>query len=425
MHRPRNKSSFKHIKTAASLVFCFTTLTMSSAYAMRFNGPIVIDNTYIQKHGNVISGNYQSTQTQPAIQITNAASPVFIINSNLQGPGDLIVITHSDVSVQNTTGIGTYPQLANTPKGKFISATNPINLYVSKCTVTDASYGIYVTGYAGNSSVGNAIKILNNNFSNIDGRPTDGNGGYITSGDFKAHAIQLNNVLSVPGVEIAWNSVINMPHVSASGELIELIDASGIATNHILVHDNYIQGAYPADPGSDTYTGGGIIANGTPTDSAATTSAFIDIYNNQVVSTANVGIAIAAGHDISVHDNRIISSGYLADGTFFPTNFANGMYNWNFYQQPSTVFFNNDMNNNTVGLINKDADGNPQRSDWYLPGQPSQESNINFQPYSSNSPTLGDEANEYVLWQNKVNNQNGTFRLATPSAPVTTSSLQK
>jgi hypothetical protein len=392
----------KSLKLLTALVLLSGTMP---AFAMHYLAPLNIDKAYVKAHGNTITGNFQGTQTAPAILVSNATGPIYIVNSNVQGPGDLIKVVNSDVHVMNTTGVGTYPTQTGIAKGTFVTATNPVNLVVSDCHVSDVSFGVYVTGYGGNNSINNAISILRNHFSNIDGRPTDGKGGYVTSGDFKAHAVQINNVLNVPGIEIAWNEIINTPHISASGQLIEIIDGSGIPSNHMLIHDNYIQGAYPANPGVDGYTGGGMIVNGTATDTAATTSAYIDIYNNQIVSTANVGIAVAAGHDISVHDNRIVSSGYLSDGTFMPMSYANGIYNWNYYNQGPKVFFNDDMNTNTVGMIAKDSNGNPRRSDWYLPGQKDPEANVDLTPNDSAHPTLADEANEYTLWQNKVNNQ--------------------
>lgn len=390
------------------------------AYAknIHYQDRIVVDDNYIKKHGNVITGNYQSDASGPAILVSNASTPVYIVNSNLQGPTNLISIINSNVSVMNTTGVGTYPLTSGVAKGMFINASNPVNLVVSNCTITDVSLGIYVNGYSGSSSVSNTITISNNTFNNIDARPSNGSGGYVTNGNFNGHAIQLNNVFAVPGITISWNQIINDPFVSATGQMIEMIDASGTSASPILIHDNYLQGAYPADPGVDSYTGGGIITNGTSMDSTATTTAFVNIYNNQVVSTANVGIAIAAGHDINVYNNTVVSSGYLSNGTFFPMTYANGMYNWNYYQLPPTVFYNNNMFNNTVGLIANNGSGAPTRQDWYFPDQPNPEGNMDWQPYTNTSPTVLDEQNQYAAWQAKLNNNSGTGIITPPTLPT-------
>jgi parallel beta-helix repeat protein len=255
--------------------------------------------------------------------------------------------------------------------------------------------------------VGQTISILNNKFSNIDGRPSNGQGGYVTTGSFDAHAIQLNKINNLANMEVAWNEIMNVAFESQSAEMIETIDVSGTCASHLVIHDNYAQGAYPANPGVDTYSGGGIMINGTATDTATTTSAYTDVVNNQVVSSANMGIAIAAGHNNSATGNRIVSSGYLASGTknLIAFSGAIGMYNWNYYNQAATVFFSNMITNNVVGLIRKSSTGAAQRGDTWLPGQTGG-TNTSFSPVNTTSPTLANEATEYQTWLAKLANEN-------------------
>jgi hypothetical protein len=398
------------VKQIAALVAAVCVIfPFNTAYAIHYNSPLVVDANYLKKHGSVITGNYQGTSTSAAITITNAPSPVTISSSNLTGPGDLIYIVNSNVTVTSTTGSGTNPNISGTPKGMFVHAINPSNLSVTKCNVSNVSFGVSVTGYSGNFTTGQTISILDNVFTNIDGRPSNGSGGYVTTGSFNAHGIQLNNINALAGMEIGWNQIVNTPFQSQSAEIIETIDVSGTASSPLLIHDNYVQGAYPADPAVDAYSGGGIMINGSKTDTTTTTSAFTNVYNNQIVSTSNMGVAIAAGHNNNVYSNRVVSSGYVSTGTKSLIAFSSaiGMYNWNYYVQPSTVFFSNLIQNNVVGLIRKSSSDASERADVWLPGQTTN-NNTSFQPNTTVSPSLTNEATEYQNWLVKLANHNNS-----------------
>jgi hypothetical protein len=378
------------------------SLPLSSYYAINYQGPLVVNNNYIGENGNIITGNFQGTLTQPAISVTTT-TPVTIINSNVTGPGDLIYAAGANITVLNTKGIATNPNVANVQKGMFVHVEGAINVKVENCSAEGVRFGVYINRYSGNFTHNNTVKILNNLFTNIDARPSDGNGGYVKNGSWNSHAIQLNAVRSgVPNMEIAWNEIVNTPFNSQSNDLINIYGSNGTAASHLLIHDNYAQGAYPAKPGVDTgYSGGGIITDGNATQIADTTASYIDIYNNQVVSTSNYGIAIAAGHDIALYNNRVVSSGFV-NGIFISKLNAVGAYNWNCYNQPSTVFFNNHVHDNYIGLISKNSSGSLFRNDVWLPGQNyNLENNLSFQPNNAQSPSATDEANEYKAWQKK------------------------
>ena len=109
-------------------------------------------------------------------------------------------------------------------------------------------------------------------------------------------------------------------------------------------------------------------------------------------------------NDNNIFNNRVISSGYLSDGSFIPVFFANGLNNYNNYQQASTTFFNNLVSNNYVGLIatSEQTPKVPRRSDYYLPGQTASGNNVSLTPNDSFHPTLINEASELTLWQSKL-----------------------
>ena len=367
-----------------------------------YSPPLIVNDSYIATYGNVITGNYQGTLTQPAISISTS-QPVIISNANVIGPKDLIYASPGNLMVINTNGYGINPNQANVAKGDFVHVENAINVLVQNCTAQDTAFGVYIHSYNGNFTSSNTIQVLQNQFSNMDARPSDGNGGYVTSGNFKGHAIQLNQINSVPGIVIAWNQIINQPRVSQVNDNINIYNTSGTTSSPLFVHDNYIQGAYPTNPGVDKYSGGGIICDGSASATPALATAFVEIYNNQVVSTANYGLAIASGHDNSIYNNRVVASGYLADGTFVTGTSATALYNWNADNQSTTTFYNNLVsNNNPVGLVRPSSSGAPMRADWYFPGQANSAGNVSWVPKGATAPTLNDEANEITLWQNKL-----------------------
>jgi hypothetical protein len=389
-------------KTITALLVFFIPFT---AHAINFQGPLVVNDAYIKKHGNVIVGNFQGTLSAPAI-LVNTSNPVLITDSILQGPGDMIYGQGVNVSVTNTTGTATNTNIYGQQKGMFLHVEGAINVNAQNNTMTGFTFGIYINSYQGNGTNAQTIKILNNIVNNMDGRPSNGNGGYITSGQWNAHAFQLNQVRNVPYMEIAWNQIINQPNQGMCSDLINIYVSGGQSGNPLLIHDNYLQGAFPANPGPDNYTGGGIITDGGTSNTATNTTSFVNIYNNQMVATANYGLSIAAGHDNQIYNNRVVSSGYTASGAFYPTTFGNGINNYNNYNQPATTFYNNYASNNYSGLIRKNSTGGPMRADWYLPGQASGTgANVAFTPNNTSAPTLADEAAEYQLWLKKIAKQ--------------------
>src|SRR5207248_10901265 len=86
----------------------------------------------------------------------------------------------------------------------------------------DATAGIYLLSYGGDHTTANTIKITGNRARNIDGRRSNGIGGYLSFnirtsktdghtdvGYDEVQFAQLDKVNSVPGIDISWNEVIN------------------------------------------------------------------------------------------------------------------------------------------------------------------------------------------------------------------------
>lgn len=312
--------------------------------------------------GGTYSGNWTSKDPSvPTVTIiTN--EPVTIKNSTVSGPGDLIVIYGShggaDVTIDNVTGTSIDPGVAGRAKGKFVDAETVSRLSVTHCTMHKVSFGVYVV-----ASTLRSMTIADNVADDLDDRKSDGYGGYLLNQRTLGHFIQLNGVSLPNGGEIAWNQVINTDGTASTEDLLSFFESHASPDKMLLVHDNYLEGAF-ATGQTTTYTGGGIQFDGDSSD-PSTATGFIKIYDNTLVHTAGFGISIGAGHDITVTRNRIVSCGKDRTGKWIarPDSTALGM--WNYYR--TTQYFNNYMADNSGGLIRPDTHGSPVPGDVDAP----------------------------------------------------------
>ncbi len=367
-------------------------MVVAQAPTITYQSPITITK------GGTYSGNWQSLEANvPAVTI-KTSEPVIIENSRLRGRGDLIkapnTVGNINLTVRNTRGIGLNPNVLGQIPGRFVAVDMFKNIVVENCFINGTS-GIYLYGYQGDRSVNQSIKIRYNKVRNIDGRKSDGNGGFIAEHGW-SQFVQLNQVRNVAGVELAWNEVINEPYKSRVEDNISLYLSSGTSSSPILIHDNYIKGGYPANPAKDPYSGGGIMLGDGSSTNSSEAVAFVRAYNNQVINTTNYGIAIAAGHDNQFYNNRIISSGSLPDGTR-PSAQNVGVYVWDINNDISKgTFYNNFARDNKIGWVK--ADGG--RNDMWFPNCASGKCTNNTT--LSNPITLDTENAEFQTWQNKV-----------------------
>jgi hypothetical protein len=355
-----------------------------------FEPPLIIT------RGGTYTGNWQSKDADvPAVRVATK-EPVTIVRSILEGRSELLVsgVPGADVTIRDSKGRALYPGGSGRSPGRFVSAESVANLVVANNEL-EGTAGIYVLGWEGDAAAGQSLKIVGNRVRNIDGRRTDGAGGFSQTSFDLDQFLQLDKVSGVPGMKIAWNEVINKPGESRVEDNINIYLSGGTPASPLLIHDNYIQGAYPTRPARDSYSGGGILlGDGRPKSSRERSSAWVHAYNNQVIGTTNHGIAIAAGHDIAFHDNRVVSSGRLPDGELLAGQNV-GLYIWNLYRLSD--FTNNVATDNVVGWY-QPADRH--RNDWWLPDCSRCGNN---RPLKGGSAiTLEDEASELTAWRYKV-----------------------
>lgn len=358
-----------------------------------WSGPVSIT------HGGIYTGRWRSLDPNtPAVTI-DTTEPVFIVNSSIRSAGDGIIdgMDGVNVTVLRTTGWGLNPEVVGRRPGRFVSIEHFVRIDIENCTLAHTS-GIYLGYYIGSHTPDTSVKVLRNTALDIDGRFSNGQGGFLTGPDDHddVQFCQLAYVQGVPDIEIAWNQVVNQPYQSRVEDNISIFRSSGTADSPIRIHDNYIQGAYAADPATQDYSGGGIML----ADGAASTPdqecAYVQAYDNQVVSTTNYGISITTGHDSSFYDNRIVSSGYLGDGTWIAAQNV-GASVWNSDADP--LFANNLAYANVIGWMHKDGAGLVSRNDdWASPALIGLQLNIDLPGLI----TRQTESNEYFIWVQKL-----------------------
>jgi Chitobiase/beta-hexosaminidase C-terminal domain/Bacterial Ig-like domain (group 2) len=373
----------------------------SSIGELDWSGPIVIS------EGGAYSGNWQSTDAKtPAVTIATTA-PVIIENSHIRSVGGLIKTTvkGSNVTVRNSVGVAGSPAVSGQPNGIFLEVSSPLRLDVENNYIENVQAGVIVHGYGGNRDGEQTIVIHANRARNLIGLLSDGNGGYLpgeASDRNQSHFIQFDSVKAVPGIDVGWNEVINYPGRSMVGDNIDIYRSGGTPNRPLEIHDTYIQSAYPFKAAQDAYRGGGIKTDAKAGDGAEDVPAFNNIHDNQVVGTVNYGIQFAAGHDNIAANNRIISSGLLADGTRIRAQYV-GMANGD--AAGSAVangsMYNNAMRDNLIGWACWRASCAQEgyRKDQYFPASPADYSANSVLP--AGQVTLEMENNEYQVWINK------------------------
>lgn len=374
------------------LILLVGSLSCAQAQApdITYSGPLTISK------GGTYSGNYRSTSSGTPVIIVNTTEPVILQNCVLVGPGVLVSATRpgTDLTMRECKGYGTTPTVDNVQRGFFLDMYQAKNL-VFEHNYLESNRGVQLNRWTGNGSPGQALKIRYNVAKNMIGTmrnaPAQGLSNFVL----------LNTILGLPNLEIAWNQVINLPNQSKVEDNINFYNSGGTPTSPARVHDNYVQGAYPIPATDPTFNGTGMTTDGGGT-TLETSTGFLEIDHNQFVSTCNSGVNVAAGHDVNVHDNRIVTSGYLTDGTKL-SKVYNGIGVSSWYGIGPPVFGNIQVNNNIVGYANwyKTAPY-PNRFDFNTAQANSATGNVSL----PNPITVQTEQNEWTLWQQKLQ-QNG------------------
>jgi hypothetical protein len=362
--------------------------------------------------GGTYTGDYVSNDPDVAAVTVRTAQPVVLDRCTLRGRGTLIAVLaeHADVTVRDCRGTGSNPGVAGRAPGRFLSAEPFDSVVVDHCQLTHTA-GIYLLG---GPATGARVRITCNRAINIDGRRSDGRGGWLAFNDRKSKAdghveqgyavvqfLQLDKVRRAAGAEVAWNEVLNDPGQSRVEDNLNLYDSGGTATDPLRVHDNFVRGACTVDPARAeqladadwtydwSYSGGGLLLGDGPARSADTATAFVRATGNVVVATGNYGIAIAAGHDVTFDGNRIVSCGRLPDGR--PVASQNvGAYVWDQgHGKGRGSFYGNGGTGNVIGWVKGTG-----RNDSWTPDAAAWAGTIHL----PDPVTAADESAEHERW---------------------------
>jgi len=352
-----------------------------------FEGPLEIT------EGGTYSGNWRSDDPGTAAVTVSTTEPVVIEDANLRSRGDLIFsdVEGADVTVRGTVAEALNPGAEGQPVGRFLHLLSAARAIVEGNELNGTA-GMLFGYYAGDGSAEDTFKIIGNRATNIDGRLSDGGDGF-NEDDESAELVQFvqfSGVHDVPGIEVAWNDVVNEPGESRVEDVISVYLSSGTPDSPISIHDNYINGAYPTNPESDGYSGGGIMLG----DGEASPEgvAFIEAVRNTVLNTTNYGMAISAGENLTIRNNRVLSTGLLPDGT--PVAAQNvGLYVWNYHGQ--SIFGNNSAVDN---LVRWERPTQGERQDMWFPDI-TDDSGNEVRPDEVTDAVL---AREYKRWQRKA-----------------------
>ena len=294
-------------------------------------------------HGGTYRGTYRSASSGVACVRVATSEPVVLDGCMLVGPGNLVEAGEgADLTVRNCQGQGLVPTVDKQPPGRFLDVYRPRRLVVEHNLVEQTS-GIVVNRWQNNGLPGQTLTVRYNQVRNIDGRWRD------RKGSTRSSFLILNTVQHLPGVDIAYNEILNAPDKSLVEDNINIYNSSGMAQSPLHVHDNFVRGAYPLPATATTFTGAGLTSDG-DAKTADDAAGYIEADHNQFVGTGNAAMNLAAGHDIYYHDNRAVTSGTLPDGRRFNAGHA-GLGVFNYYHQPASVFHHNRVENNTVGYV--------------------------------------------------------------------------
>ncbi|CAM4331295.1 NPCBM/NEW2 domain-containing protein [Deinococcus marmoris] len=318
--------------------------------------PIVVNGPLVITKGGTYSGEYLSNDPSvPVIQI-KTSEPVILENCTLRGRGHLINAAWSwaNLTVRNCKGYGLNPNDAGRIPGRFLNAEGITSLLIEN-NFMEKTAGIYVNTWKGNTGLPMTVVIRNNLARNIEGRFSDGNGGFQDK-FYRVQFVQLNNMRDLSGAEIAWNRVENTARQSHVEDVINIHDSNGTPSSPIRIHNNLINGAFSGRPDA-TYSGGGIMMGD------GCNSGYTEATGNTVLETSNYGIAVAGGHHQKISGNTLLALGKLSDGTLLDADSDSGFYLRNYCQTPtdvSTVI----AEGNTVGWGTPSASNPDARWDW-------------------------------------------------------------
>lgn len=293
-----------------------------------YSAPIIINDAAITANGsNVFEGNWfqQNYADNPggnghgAAVVIKTTQPVIIRNSLIKARRYCIHwdVSPIDLTVENCVMQCLDPLQAQEAAGPAMSIIAPKNLIVEHCTFIGGG-GIQIEETATPTSY---VRIRYNRAINIDGRMSDGAGGYVFEAAstvnvyFKSRQfLQLRGNIVIADGEVAWNEVVNYPFISRREDAFSIYGGSGVSGKPFWIHDNAVKGGACTRPYDIKYSGGGFIVEDARDEVTDTSVAqYVDIDDNQVIGASNVGlnfVGTGVSH-VRARRNRFVSCGRI------------------------------------------------------------------------------------------------------------------
>ncbi len=354
---------------------------------------------------HTVNARYTTGGQQTGAVVVNTTDPV-TLTGRLASASHGIHGFGRNVTVRNLRAWAIHPGAAGNIPGKLVNAEDAIHLDVQNCF----SHGFLTTefkNYQGNHTAANTFIFKYNKTRNVRGMKSDGAGGWQAGTDpttddgsfYRGQTALFNGATGMVGVDIGWNWTHNEPGQSRVEDNINTFKSSGTAGSPILIHDNYINGAFPYNVAAGTYyTGGGIIAGDV-------NSGYVQILGNIVVATTNYGVAVVGGNDNIARNNTVVRSPFTWNGTRIGKD-GNGNVGISFYNYnnaSAAVFKNNLVELNTVNWQYRDASNALTTSTAYTPATGLSGANNVYQTTTVALPVLfADEYATFKLFRDKA-----------------------
>lgn len=281
-----------------------------------YQAPFNIDDALITARGsNVFTGNWESgtfAENSGSVVNVNTAQPVIFdgcrFRSRSQHACVRSLIPGSQVTVRNCLAETLNPNVSGQAAGYFVKLGEPGSVVCENNTIT-GSGGVLIVGNVAMTTDSTSIRIRYNKLRNIDGRKSDGAGGYVdelsnSTAYFMARQVVQFDKITCADAIIDWNDLIDTPLQSRREDAFNFTNAKGAAGSYILVRNNYIGGGWTAKPFQNTYSGAGLLAENA--------SQYIEFRQNRIVNATNQAAHMAGGSHYRLIDNRIVSTNKIA-----------------------------------------------------------------------------------------------------------------
>lgn len=291
-----------------------------------------IQNAYIEEGGTYDNVTFEGTVSVMSTQKVTFNNCTFRSSENginiYNGDG-------GDVEIMHCVFEGLNPNKRGETQGKAVHAWQPAAIKFEHNT------GVGFRGFwIQEPKPGAPISVRYNHWTNIQGRPSDGNGGYLSEPDPNGENSQFVMITDVQGgnVGVEWNYIKNTAYEGKVEDVINFFRCSGTANKPLILANNLVVGSYPHDPVSvKNYSGSGI--------QVEAESKYVHVSGNYMINNGNSAIALSWTTNCKAFDNKIIHSGKIFGTDQYVCQVWRGLLLGNPFWHPDDSFDNEGYDN--------------------------------------------------------------------------------